>query len=221
MAIINLLVGGPVDMIPDAAILKAQEGSWIGVDYGATHLLKQGIKPVLALGDFDSTSPAELTRLQRTVPRVEVFKNKTEHTDTQLGVLAAIRDFHAEQINIYGATGGRLDQLLANLFLPLQETYRPYLRMINFIDAENHVSFYEPGAYTIHKLPRMRYLAFVNLIPCAGLTLPDEKYPLFNWSANIPVCWSSNEFKGTINHFSFQKGVIAVIQSVDQQHGNA
>lgn len=220
MATINLLVGGPADMIPDAGTLRSQPGKWIGVDYGATYLLKQGIKPELALGDFDSTLATELAHLQETVPRVEVFKNKTEHTDTQLGVLAAIQNFRADQINIYGATGGRLDQLLANLFLPLQPTYRPYLQHINFIDKENHVSFYAPGAYTIRKLPQMRYLAFVNLVPCVGLTLPDEKYPLNNWSSEIPVCWSSNEFNGTVNHFSFKEGVIAVIQSVDHQHGN-
>lgn len=220
MTTINLLVGGPANMIPDAATLKAQAGDWIGVDYGATYLLNQGIRPVLALGDFDSTSKIELDRLQREVSRVDVFKNKTEHTDTQLGVLAAIRDFHADQINIYGATGGRLDQLLANLFLPLQPEYRPYLRRIHFIDAENHVSFYGPGDYAIHQLPQMRYLAFVNLVPCRDLNLPDEKYPLDNWSSDFPFCWSSNEFNGSVNHFSLKQGIVAVIQSVDQQHGN-
>lgn len=220
MTNINLMVGGPANMIPDSKFLRSQEGDWIGVDYGATYLLKQGIVPVLALGDFDSTSSVELECLKQQVARVKVFAHKTEHTDTQLGVLYAMRDFKPDLINVYGATGGRLDQLLANLFLPLQKAYRPYLRQINFIDKENHVSFYGPGNYEIHRIDGMRYLAFVNLVPCRGLNLPDEKYPLHDYSSSIPFCWSSNEFNGETNHFSLQDGIVAVIQSVDQQHGN-
>ncbi len=32
----------------------------------------------------------------------------------------------ADEIEIFGATGGRLDHLLANLFLPLQSEFKPY-----------------------------------------------------------------------------------------------
>lgn len=220
MKVINLMVGGPADMIPPQSALVAQVGKWIGVDYGATYLLKQGIVPVMALGDFDSTSATELATLKQKVADVRIFENKTEHTDTQLGVLAALREFQPDQINIYGATGGRLDQLLANLFLPLQAAYRPYLRRLNFIDKENHVSFYGPGNYAIQKRAEMRYLSFVNLVPCTGLNLPDEKYPLHDFDSQIPFCWSSNEFNGPVNHFSLKTGIVAVIQSVDQQHGN-
>lgn len=221
MKIINIMVGGPASEIPSTGILKQQPGLWIGVDYGATYLLNEGIVPNLALGDFDSTDEQELHRLKEKVARVKVFAHKTEHTDTQLGVLAAMQDYEAEQINIFGATGGRLDQLLANLSMPAQPDYRPAAGRLVFIDRHNVMTFYEPGTYAIRRIPRMRYLAFVNLGPVRGLTLPDEKFHLDNFSADVPYCWSSNEFCGDVNHFSFTDGMVAVIQSIDEQHGNA
>lgn len=221
MKSINIMVGGPVSEIPAVAKLKRQPGPWIGVDYGATYLLNEGIIPELALGDFDSTNKEELQHLQAKIPRVKIFAHKTEHTDTQLGVLAAMQDYDAERINVFGATGGRLDQLLANLTMPAQPDYRQAASRLAFIDRHNVMTFYEPGKYAIRRLPGMRYLAFVNLGPVRGLCLPDEKFHLDNFSADVPYCWSSNEFCGDVNHFRFAAGMVAVIQSVDEQHGNS
>ena len=55
----------------------------------------------------------------------------------------------------------------------------------------------------------------MNLTPVTGLTLPDEKYRLTDYDAPIPISWSSNEFAGPVNHFSFKSGIVAVIQSKD------
>ena len=52
------------------------------------------------------------------------------------------------------------------------------------------------------------------LIPVSGLSLLDEKYRLDDWSGN-PFSFSSNEFLGEVNHFSFKSGIVAVIQSRD------
>ena len=110
----------------------------------------------------------------------------------------------------------RLDHLLANLFLPLQSEFKPYLTRIKIIDCQNVVSYYLPGDYTISRLPHKNYLAFVNLTPVRGLTLKDEKYPLQNWSSQIPFSWTSNEFTAEENHFSFESGIVSVIQCSDQ-----
>lgn len=217
---VNIMVGGPVSEIPAGEFLKRQAGPWIGVDYGATYLLQQGIMPDQAIGDFDSTSQEELTRLQTEVKRVRIFAHKTEHTDTQLGLLTALREYQADSINVFGATGGRLDQLLVNISMPVQPNYRKAAGKLKFIDRHNVVQFYEPGKYAIHKFPGMRYLAFMNLGPIKGLNLPDEKFHLNDFSSDLPFCWSSNEFDGDVNHFRFKSGMVMVIQSVDQQHGN-
>lgn len=213
---VNLLVGGPLELVPKEVVIQRKNEQWLAADYGATVLLKWGIKPAVAIGDFDSTSPTEFDQLKAQLSDITTFPPEKDFTDTQLGVKLAIEKFNPDQIDVFGATGGRIDHLLANLFLPLQVQYADYLDKIRFIDCGNTVSYYRPGSYSIRKQPGMKYLAFVNLTPVKGLTLVDEKYPLTDWSSDIPVSWSSNEFTKEENHFSFTSGIVAVIQCRDQ-----
>lgn len=209
---VNVLAGGPSALVPQDIIVKRRAEAWIGVDHGASQLLTVGVKPVIAVGDFDSTASDEFNRLKKVLDQIKLYPPAKDFTDTQLGVMAAIKEYQPDKIDIFGATGGRLDHLLANLYLPLQEAFMDYLPKIRLLDRQNIVSYYLPGSYAIHRLPQMDYLAFVNLTPVKGLTLPDEKYPLVNWESKIPFSWSSNRFTSLVNHFSFERGIIAVIQ---------
>ena len=212
---VNVMVGGPQELIPVDGVRQHQDETWIGVDHGATLLLEWGITPVAAIGDFDSTNPAELARLKAALDDIEVYPPAKDFTDTQLGIMTAIKKCHPDKIVVWGATGGRLDQELANLYLPLQDAFSDYLAKIELVDRCNVVRYFRPGTYSIHRRPDFDYLAFVNLTPVRGLTLPDEKYPLVNWHSKIPFAWSSNRFTSAVNHFSFDEGVVAVIWSRD------
>lgn len=53
------------------------------------------------------------------------------------------------------------------------------------------------------------------------LTLPDEKYQLDAVYNAYPISWASNEFSGNTGHFSFDAGVLAVIQSRDDSMADA
>ncbi len=169
---VNVLVGGPLEMVPTELILQRKDEKWIGVDRGALRLLRWGIKPVLAIGDFDSVTGDELQGLEGKITRIKTYPPEKDYTDTQLGVKFAIQE-QADEIEIFGATGGRLDHLLANLFLPLQSEFKPYLTRIKIIDCQHVVSDYLPGNYTISRLPHKKYLAFVNLTPVRGIKLKD------------------------------------------------
>ena len=212
---INIMVGGPEALIPYDQVEKRRSETWLGVDLGATRLLEHGIVPAYAAGDFDSSTPEQLARVQVAVQQVDIYPPEKDYTDTQIGILLAMKHYQPASITLWGTTGGRLDQLLANLYTPLMDPYRQYLDRIHLIDRQNTVDFYEPGSYEIHKVPQMPYLAFVNLTPVTGLTLPDEKYNLDHFDSSLPISWSSNEFVGTVNHFSFDSGIVAVIQSRD------
>ncbi len=212
---VNLMVGGSVKLIPKQKVQDRQDETWIGVDYGATWLIQHGIVPQSAVGDFDSTDAAEFTTVKQEIANIKKLPTAKDMTDTQVGVLMAIKQFQPDQIDIFGGTGGRLDQLLANLYLPLQDQFKDYLPKIHFIDRQNVVSYYLPGTYTLRRQPEFKYLAFVNLTPVEDLDLQDEKYPLHHWSSSIPFSWSSNEFSADENHFSFKKGIVAVILSGD------
>ena len=218
---INLMVGGSMDLVPLQTVQERQDEVWIGVDHGATWLIQHGIKPVAAIGDFDSTAADDFATVQRTIPNITKLPTVKDMTDTQAGVWLAVSEYHPDQIDIFGATGGRLDQLLANLYLPLQDRFKDYLPMIHFLDRQNIVSYYLPGKYTIYQREGFKYLAFVNLTAVHNLNLIDEKYPLHNWSSSIPFSWSSNEFTAAENHFSFQEGIVAVIISRDWPHQSA
>lgn len=212
---VNILVGGPIDQWPDQLKLGQITGDWIGIDRGATRLLQLGIIPKVAAGDFDSINGNEFNKLQQQVEDIQRFPPEKDLTDTQIGVSIALDQLQATEIDIYGATGGRLDHLLANLFLVLDDQFRQFAHQIRFIDRQNTIRFYLPGAYEIVKEADKKYLAFVNLTAVAGLTLSDEKYHLDDFSCDYPISWASNEFIGEKNHFSFTSGVLAVIQSKD------
>lgn len=214
--IVNILVGGPVEEWPDELKNGQVSGAWVAVDRGAIRLLKQGIVPSIAVGDFDSINESEYKLVRSQIKEIKAFPPEKDLTDTQIGVITAMDNFDFDELRIYGATGGRLDHLLANVFLVLDPQFKSIVSKTKIVDAQNTISFYRPGNYTIVKEPDKKYLAFVNLTEVKGLTLLDEKYTLDHFDGNYPISWTSNEFEGTTNHFQFETGIVAVIQSKDK-----
>ena len=121
---INIMVGGPASEISLEEVEKHREEVWIGADFGATFLLNHGIIPQIAIGDFDSTFPVTMKKLKDAVAEIRRFPPEKDYTDTQLAVKVALTEFQADQINLFGATGGRLDQLLSNLLFPLMTEFQ-------------------------------------------------------------------------------------------------
>lgn len=190
-------------------------GPWIGVDRGAIRLLERGITPEIALGDFDSSKAAEFAEVQQRVADVRQVGSVKDETDTQLGVTVAMTDYDADEIVIYGATGGRLDHLLANLFLPLEARFKDTVERLVMVDRQNTLQWYLPGSHQLTKEPDKQYLAFVTFGKVTNLTLPDERYHLDHANFEQPISFASNEFVGNKASFSFTEGIVAVIQSAD------
>lgn len=216
--IVNLLVGGPTANYP--ADLTTIPGPWVGADRGALRLVKRGIQPVMVVGDFDSIDAAELQTVKDALVGAVVVKPDQDHTDTQLAIKSIFEQLQPDEVHLYGATGGRLDHLLANMWLILDPVFRQWAPQIKLIDKQNSVQFFLPGDYQITKEADKRYLAFVPLMPM-HLTLPDEKYQLDAAYNAYPISWASNEFSGNTGHFSFDAGVLAVIQSRDDSMADA
>ncbi|KRL00718.1 thiamine pyrophosphokinase [Liquorilactobacillus capillatus DSM 19910] len=213
---INLLVGGPVCEWPPTLFEGDQKNKkWVGADRGALYLSERGIKPEFVIGDFDSATMEEKQAIKDTCAEIITAKPEKDDTDTELAVKEIIRRYTSCKINIYGATGGRLDHLLANLFFVLREPFYKKLQKIRLYDKQNTVCFFTPGNYQLKKETDKRYLAFVLLTAVTELSLYDEKYRLDKKSFSFPVSLASNEFEGPTATFSFKKGVICVIQSKD------
>lgn len=214
---VNLLAGGPKQQwakeLQDD--IQAVPGQWIGVDKGALYLLEQQIIPSIAVGDFDSLTLSQRQSVKNQIANIYQAQPEKDETDTQLALTLAINELKADQIVIYGATGGRLDHFLANLWLVLEKRYANVISKISLRDLQNTITYFEPGDYTIKKESDKKYLAFVPLGRVSGLNLWDAKYQLRDYQTEVAISWASNEFVGETTHFDFQSGILAVIQSCD------
>lgn len=188
---------------------------FVGVDRGSLLLLEEGQSVDLAVGDFDSLSKEEYSMVERRAKRIHTSPAEKDDTDTQLALEEAFRLFPEGLVTVVGATGGRLDHFLANLWLPMEERFQPFIRQIILKDEQNTISYYLPGEYTVKREADKKYLAYCCLTPVENLTLKDSKYLLEHQQVPVPTSYASNEFVGDTAAFSFDSGMIAVIQSRD------
>ncbi|WP_179395586.1 thiamine diphosphokinase [Lacticaseibacillus absianus] len=214
MTTLNLMVGGPAAALPTDWPQLA--GDWVGVDRGTLRLLKAGITPVLAVGDFDSLTPAERVTVAAAVAELHTAPAEKDETDTEMAVRLALAA-GATRVRLIGATGGRLDHLLANLFLATQPRFAADAARIELLDRQNRVRFFTAGSHQLQPDSTYRYLGIVPLTAIAHLTITGAKYPLHDWSSQTPFAWASNEFvDATPVVISWTQGTVAVIESNDR-----
>lgn len=222
MKIVNILLGGPESEYPE--ILKKDpkkiKGHWVAADYGATYLLKQDIVPEYAVGDFDSSSNEEYSTVKVNVDKIIKVPAEKDFTDSQLAIKTASENFKFDEIHVYGATGGRIDHLLVNLFLVEDKNFSEIIEKIFLIDNCNHIRFFKPGFHQIKKINKMKYVSFINLGKVKKLNLINSKYTLKDFSSNESISWASNEFISDTIDFSFEEGSLIVIQNKDKKKTN-
>lgn len=88
----------------------------IAADSGAEHAAAIGLEVDLAIGDFDSVSPATLAALEAAGTTIERHPEAKDATDLEIG-LAAVRRFDATDVIVLGGHGGRIDHFIANALL--------------------------------------------------------------------------------------------------------
>ncbi|WP_407455300.1 thiamine diphosphokinase [Ligilactobacillus aviarius] len=211
---VNVLTGGPLACVPQS-IFEQKDERWCGVDYGAVELIDRGISPMLSIGDFDTATNEERLQVEEHSYQFVYRPLKDDITDTELALRYLFAHYSVDQLNLYGATGARMDQLLANLFFILKPEYQEQVERITVIDRWNEMRFFKPGHHQLKRDSQMKYLAFIPLTAVEGLMLPDEKYQLQRTDFDFPVALSSNEFVGEKATFSFERGILMTVQSCD------
>lgn len=94
----------------------------IAADSGIEQAARLGLVVDLAVGDFDSVRPASLKAAEAAGCQVERHPVAKDHTDLELGLLAA-RAWGADVVTVVGGHGGRLDHFLANVLMLAGEDF--------------------------------------------------------------------------------------------------
>ncbi|MCC8440316.1 MULTISPECIES: thiamine diphosphokinase [Leuconostoc] len=211
---INILAGGPVDLWPKN--LFNEPGVWIGADRGAWYLYQHRVAMMLAVGDFDSLTSAEFEALQEhiTAENIVHVRAEKDETDTELAIMFAQKQ-SVSCIKVFGATGGRLDHLLSNLWLMADPKFDDVVEKLEIIDQTNSVTFFKAGQHSVLKHKNSHYLGFMPINDVKNFKIIDAKYPL-TLTENKYKMWSSNEFLNDRVHVSFDTGIIMVTQSIDR-----
>lgn len=187
----------------------------IAADSGMNFLHRNGLVPNVIAGDFDSVASESLACFSG-MSEVEMLRLNPikDDTDTEFVIREAIRR-GAKEITVLGATGTRLDHVLANvnlLGIGLEENVS-----IELVDKHNRIRMVD-GSLEIKKIEQ--FGDFVSVLPvkgdAKGVTLGGMKYPLKD--ADI-ACFSSlgvsNEIVDERATISVKQGILLVIESRD------
>jgi thiamine pyrophosphokinase len=103
----------------------------VAADGGARHIRACGLHPGLVIGDLDSLTESEVEALRDGGSEILRFPVEKNETDLELALLETVRRGY-DRIRVVAATGGRLDQLLANVFLlALPELFGCDVRLVD------------------------------------------------------------------------------------------
>ena len=163
---------------------------WAGIDGGAQFLLEQGIEPRWIFGDLDSF-PAAKNFLKTSCSLVE--KNNQSQTDLEFALDFLCQFQELEQLNLYGATGGRLDHFLANLSLLRNPKYRHW--QLKIIDAQNQLERMHAGEKIFYPIENYRYFSLIPLFEQTQVSIQGAKYSAENLPLTLDYAnATSNEF---------------------------
>ena len=104
-----------VDGGPDAPRTAPEDepSCVVGVDRGLAHALRLGLRPHVAVGDFDSVGAGMLERAMQQWPDLVVKRHRPHkaHSDLDLA-LSYVWGLNPERVFVLAGGGGRLDHLL-------------------------------------------------------------------------------------------------------------
>lgn len=172
--------------------------------------------PDLAVGDFDSLSE-EGEAYMESLKDLEIVRLKPEKddSDTQSAVNYMIRE-GAKEILIFGATGTRLDHVLANLGL-LSMGKEQGVQIV-LADQWNYITLVESGTVLKKEEQFGKYVSFFSVGgDVAGLSLKGFKYPLNRYHLTVADSGLtvSNEITEETAEITYDSGQLLMIMSRD------
>lgn len=210
---VNLLCGDrnlPID------ILKRKSNErWIGIDRGTLVLIEHKITPQFAVGDFDSINEDERALIERQIT-LNPLNPEKDDTDLALGVEQAIA-YGYREIEIYGATGGRLDHFLGAIQILEKPEFEMQDLTIALIDDCNEIRYLSAGQHFVKRNPTLPYISFVPTTVPTEISLTHFKYNLDHKTLlKGSTLTISNEIADDFGKIEIFKGNVLVIRSRDK-----
>ena len=149
--------------------------------------------------------------------KTEVIRLKPEKddSDTQSALMYA-KERGAVRVVILGATGSRLDHVMANFGLLLLAQNKGM--QVTLVDQNNYISLVESGTVLIKEEQFGKYVSFFPMGgDVEGLTLEGFKYPLNQYHLRImdSGLTVSNEIKSQQAKITYTKGNLLMMMSRD------
>lgn len=195
---------------------KTENTCLIAADRGVEFFMGTDLEPDVAVGDFDSLS-AEGAKYMETLKHTEIRRLKPEKddSDTQSAANYAIEQ-GTERIMILGATGNRIDHLMANFGLLMLGKIKQV--QIVLVDEYNYMSLIESGMILKKEEQFGKYVSFFPIEgEVTGLTLKGFKYPLNSYTLKVEDSGLtvSNEISDPEAEVTFETGKLLMIMSRD------
>ncbi|CAD7360047.1 MULTISPECIES: thiamine diphosphokinase [Staphylococcus] len=199
--------------LPEKLLEHHHDQEWAGVDRGTLLLLQHQITPVFAVGDFDSISSSEREWIKSHIAIEPVPAEKAD-TDLALAVHQAVA-LGYDDIQIYGATGGRLDHFMGAMALLQNPDF--VNKKIVIIDKMNEIEYLTEGRYTIENNESFKYVSFPLGADQVKLSLKGFKYELdevtLQRGSTLTI---SNEFIEDKGEVIVHEGAVFLMRSRDE-----
>lgn len=211
-----IVSGGSIDDSFATRFIEESNASYIiGVDSGLHFLQRNQIVPTHIVGDFDSVQPKVIAQYKKcsNISIHELHPVK-DASDTEVALRLAL-DLGVKELWILGATGSRLDHVMANiqiLKIALDAGVKAWI-----VDTCNRISLCENE---IRILKEDSFGAYFSLFPFGDevkdVSIQGAKYPLskYRMTNNESRC-VSNEICDSEVIITFGEGIMILMETRD------
>lgn len=183
---------------------ESAEEVLVGVDAGAMEIIKLNKQVDLAIGDFDSSNLEDIVMESK---NIRVYPKEKDLGDLELAI-NEIKDIENERIEIYNATGGRLDhyQATINILAKFPDLNLELIDRKNRIRIINKSTKLEKGKY--------KYVSMFAVDEGLRITLTGFKFSLNNYLLNrLNNLVLSNEIVDEVGHIKLNNKRLLLIES--------